>query len=129
MDKSKFLGKLIGLYLIIVSVAMYIHMHQIASLMSGFVTFPALMMTAGLMTLIIGLLLVLYHNIWQWSWKVVITIVGWILLLKSISILMFPHYISVLTLFFIMHHSFQYGGYGVDFLLGAFLAYMGFKKG
>lgn len=128
MDISKFLSKVLGLYLLIISASMYMHMSDIPNLLTGFMTFPSLLLTIGFITLILGLLMVLSHNIWQWSWKVIITILAWIILLKGICIIMFPHIMSGITMFFVLNHYFQYGAYGFDFLLGAYLTYMGFKK-
>lgn len=128
MDKSKFLSKVLGLYLLIISTSMYIHMSEIPKLLTGFTTFPALLLTIGFITLILGLLMVLSHNIWQWNWKVIITILAWVILLKGISIILFPHIMINITMFFVDNQYFQYGAYGFDFLLGAYLTYMGFRS-
>ncbi len=48
---------------------------------------------SGFITLVIGMLLVAYHNIWVTDWIVLITIVGWIALLKGIILIAFPQFI------------------------------------
>jgi len=50
----------------------------------------AILFTFGVINLIIGYLLVVNYNIWAWDWSVVITIIGWMALLKGTVILIFP---------------------------------------
>lgn len=128
MDKSKFLSKAMGIYFIIVSIALILNMKQMTYLMSGYITSPSLLFTTGIITVILGILLVLYHNIWQWNWTVIITVLSWLILVKGISIILFPHFMSFVTMLFVQNHYFEYGGLGLDFLLGIYLSYMGFKR-
>jgi hypothetical protein len=44
----------------------------------------------GLMSLILGITSVLLHNVWELDWHVVITIFGWLALLKGIIVLAWP---------------------------------------
>jgi hypothetical protein len=44
----------------------------------------------GLMSLILGITSVLLHNIWELDWHVVITIFGWLALVKGIIVLAWP---------------------------------------
>lgn len=41
-----------------------------------------------LFILLLGLIIVLTHNIWVWGWPVVITIFGWIILSKAVLYLL-----------------------------------------
>ena len=45
----------------------------------------------GLMAIIVGMLILSVHNIWVWDWNVLITIIGWIALIKGVSLLLFPN--------------------------------------
>ena len=44
----------------------------------------------GVMGLVIGYLIVSFHNTWTMDWSVIITIIGWIALIKGILILIQP---------------------------------------
>lgn len=48
-----------------------------------------------LVLLICGVLMVYGHNLWVADWRVVVTIVGWMTLLKSVAILLAPRLLSV----------------------------------
>jgi len=52
-----------------------------------------LMYFAGFFVLLMGLLLVLVHNVWTKDWTVVITILAWLTLLKGLFFLIFPDWI------------------------------------
>ncbi|MFZ5801642.1 MAG: hypothetical protein ACOY3K_00815 [Candidatus Omnitrophota bacterium] len=55
---------------------------------------PALTFMSGFVTLILGMLLVTYHNLWVWGWPVLITLIGWIALFKGVFLIAFPQMIS-----------------------------------
>lgn len=129
MDISKFLGKVMGIYLIIVNLAMLVNMQQFASLISNLNNDAPLMFVSGFIALIVGLLAVVSHNVWQWSWRVIITILAWLILIKGITILFYPSVIRNLSLSFIQNQGFAYGTIIVDFVLGITLCYFGFKRG
>lgn len=128
MDTSKFLSKVLGLYLLIISVAMFVNMHQFTHYVYKLVNDVPLMFVAGFFTLILGLLMVVSHNVWELNWRVVITILAWLILLKGVSIIFFPEFIDHLSLSFVHHLNFAYVSAGFDFLLGVLLTYLGFKR-
>ena len=53
----------------------------------------AFVISTGYTTFIMGLVTVILHNVWELSWKVAITILGWSTLLKGISKIGFPEHI------------------------------------
>lgn len=87
---SIFLGKIIGLYLTIVSLAMMTNSKSAKKMFHDFTGNRGLIVFAGGITLILGLLIVLNHNIWVSNWTVVISLVGWFILIKGLVILFFP---------------------------------------
>ena len=61
-------------------------LERLAEIMSD----PGFLIQAGFMNLIIGLTIVVGHNVWDGSWRVVITVVGYLALLKGIVLLAWP---------------------------------------
>jgi uncharacterized protein YjeT (DUF2065 family) len=51
----------------------------------------------GIAALVIGYLLVIFHNVWEMDWHVIITIIGWMGLIKGILILVCPKTMTALT--------------------------------
>jgi len=44
----------------------------------------------GLISFVIGTAMILSHNIWAYDWKVIITLLGWAILIKGIIRLFLP---------------------------------------
>ena len=53
----------------------------------------AFVISTGYITLLMGLVTAILHNVWVASWEVVITILGWSTLIKGISKVGFPEQI------------------------------------
>jgi hypothetical protein len=128
MDVSKFLAKVIGLYLIIVSAAMLTNMQEVLVYIAGIMDNPSLLFVTGLFTLILGLLMVVSHNVWQWNWRVLITIIAWIVLLKGSCIALCPQWIDSVTVEFLQSSNVAYIAAGFDLALGILLCYFGFRR-
>lgn len=128
MDLSKFLSKVLGFYLLIISFIMLSNMHQFTERVMNLVHNEPVMLLTGFFTLIIGLLMVVSHNIWQWHWRVIITVLAWMTLLKGMSILYYPQYMDKLTTYFVHDVNIAYMAAAFDGILGLILIYLGFKR-
>ncbi|KGP64387.1 membrane protein [Legionella norrlandica] len=89
---SIFLGQAIGLYLLIVGIIMLSRATYYRELLTHLKEGSAAIVTAGSMGLIIGISLVLLHNIWVPESEILITIIAWLILIKSILWLAFPEF-------------------------------------
>ncbi len=127
MDISKFLGKVIGFYLLIIGSAMLSNMHQFTNHVGKLIHDTPLMFVSGFFTLIVGLLLVMSHNVWQWSWRLIITIIAWLTLIKGVSIIYFPEYLDIITIHFVSNMQVAYAAASVDVILGLVLIYKSLK--
>lgn len=128
MDISKFLSKVIGIYLVIISIAMLINMAQFSGLINDLINNAPLMFVTGFTTLILGILMVVSHNIWQRSWQLIITLLSWNTLLKGISLIFYPQIIGKVSFMFLHNTSIAYAAAGFDLVLGMLLIYFGFKN-
>ncbi|MDP6659898.1 MAG: hypothetical protein QF679_02760, partial [Candidatus Pacebacteria bacterium] len=84
MDLSIFYAQLFGLYFLIVGVLVIAKHKVLPELARSFAQKTAILYFAGTFTLLLGLALVLSHNIWEYSWKGVITVIVWLTLIKGI---------------------------------------------
>src|SRR5271157_5335117 len=89
-QRTLFLSRLIGLYCIIVALSMITHRQATVETVTALLQNPSMMWVLGLITLTAGLAMVLAHNIWSGgALAVVVTLVGWITLIKSLLFLLF----------------------------------------
>jgi len=85
----------------------------------------AFMILAGFMAIILGLLIIEYHNNWVKNWTVIITIIGWIALVKGIFLLAFPRLLKLVKPLFSSDHLFKFLT-PLVLLFGLIFAYFGF---
>ena len=86
---SIFLAKLLGLALLIIGIAVFSKPQIFQDTIRDVAKSNAVMTLMSVIPLIAGLAIVLSHNIWKQHWIVVITILGWWILLVGILRLFF----------------------------------------
>lgn len=90
-SRTAFLGRLIGLYCILVSVSMLIRKQASVEVLTAMLHNAQLLLSLGVITVIAGLAMVLSHNVWSGgAVTVIVTLVGWIALIKGALLLMLP---------------------------------------
>lgn len=97
MENSIFLAKILGPYCIIVAIGIMFNLRTYQKVMEDFLKNAALFYLGGVFALIIGFLLVLSHNVWIADWRVIITIFGWLALIKGIWLIILPNTIIKIT--------------------------------
>lgn len=125
MDISLFLAKLFGLYLTIVSVLLFARRDFLPSVIEDFYRSPALILFSAVFNLIIGLLVVLTHNVWEWNWRVIITIFGYLSIAKGIIHLFRPSWLEGLSRKMIAGNGYVATG-AINLVIGVYLIYVGF---
>jgi|CXWL01.1.fsa_nt_gi hypothetical protein len=94
MDTSIFLAQLLGPVLLTVSVAMLARPKAMSDMMKTFTTAQGQVWVflLGLLAMIAGLSIVLVHNVWDGTWRVILTLFGWGLVIKGAIRLFFPEW-------------------------------------
>ncbi len=77
MDLSLVLAKILGLYCLIVSISILLNYQRIPVLVHEFVESEGLKYIAGLISLILGIIVVIIHPIISYDWRLIITLFGW----------------------------------------------------
>ncbi|VBB44426.1 membrane hypothetical protein [uncultured Desulfatiglans sp.] len=63
-------------------------------LIEDFYRNAALVYLAGFMAVVLGFLMVSSHNLWVKDWRVLITILGWLALIKGVLLISFPGFVQ-----------------------------------
>ena len=92
MELSILLARVWGLYLLIVPLAICLNKKNL-ELLFRIVKNRDYLFLSGLVSLLIGILNISVHNIWVYDWRVIITIFGWIALIKGILRTFWPELI------------------------------------
>ena len=86
-----FLAKLLGPYCLIVAIGILINRKTYSKVMEDFFKNAAVIYIGGAFALLLGLLIVLTHNVWEFNWIVLVTIFGWLGIVKGAWIIIFPN--------------------------------------
>ena len=89
MDNSIFLAKFWGYYLLIFFVILSFNPKRIRQIFNDLEDQKFLIILSFL-SIIIGLINILFHNIWESNWKLIITLIGWIALFIGLFLFIFP---------------------------------------
>jgi hypothetical protein len=98
-----------------------------SSVMKEFIGSRALIFITGVLALVAGLAVVNAHNLWVPDWRVIVTILGWLLIVRGISNLVFPGTVQTLGDRMIASHGGVLAGAAVTIVLGAILSIMGYE--
>ncbi|MCX6718531.1 MAG: hypothetical protein NTY81_02950 [Candidatus Staskawiczbacteria bacterium] len=93
---TNYLAEIWGISIVVVALALLLKESYLKRLFASMQNEDNLFFW-GFVTFIIGIAMVLAHNIWVKDWQVIITIFGWASLLKGLYILFLPK----LTIFWI----------------------------
>ena len=93
-------ARFLGLYTIVLGFWVLLYGDQITLILMSIGNNPAMMMIFGVFILLMGLAMIVSHNIWH-GWPILITVIGYLITIKGVAFLFFPHF-SV--------HSFLIGG-------------------
>lgn len=90
MEASIFLARVIGLVGVISAAAVLARYKDSLDFEEKLARNPVHIYVSGFFILILGVLVVVSHPVWTADWRVVITILGWLVLLKGLMRIFFP---------------------------------------
>lgn len=125
MATSIFLGKIISVFLIVFSLGILLNRHIYKKAFHEMIETPAILTISGIVTIILGLLIVLSHNIWNAAWESIISIIGWVLLIQGIFRLVFPKTVKVYAKKLLHNNGYIWWAI-FSLLVGLYLAYMSY---
>lgn len=89
MDVSIFLAKFWGWYLLIFFLILSLNPKRIRQIFSDLNDEKFLLITAFL-AIMIGLINIQFHNIWELNYTIIITLIGWTSLFIGLALFIFP---------------------------------------
>lgn len=124
MDEvSIFLAKFWGWYFIIFFLILSFNPKRIVQVIKDLED-QKFVIVISFLAIVIGLLNILFHNVWEDNWKLIITLIGWIALFIGLSLFIFPKR-TVLWLDY-LNIKFVQVIYMMLFFVGLFLLNMGY---
>ncbi len=124
MELSIFLAKLIGIYLLIVSVELLLRKKELEGAVKDFASSKGLLAFSGSISLLFGLAIVISHPIFIPDWRGVITIIGCLLILRGLFRVSFPSRLQKNLATSL--HKWYWLIFLITFFIGLFLTSAGF---
>ena len=124
-----YLGRLIGLFLLIAALSMILDPDSMIEMATALVDDRALLLIAGLISFGIGLAIVVGHNVWSGGvLPILITLFGWSQLLRGLALLLLPAETQVAFFQVMRLEDLFYVYAGIPLVIGAYLTYAGFTS-
>ena len=123
MANSKTVAGLIGPTLIALAAALLINLGSISTLVESVSRDPVLALVSGVLSFVAGPAVVRVHNYWAGDWAVLVTILGWLLLLGGLVRILFPIWLTGVAANFGQNTGFIAAEAVVFLVIDAFLSY------
>lgn len=91
MQLSIFIAQLYAVAFLAIGLGFFISPKYYTKAYANMMKDPSLFLVWGIFALLAGFLIVTRHNVWQ-GWPTVVTVFGWIALLKGFSLLVLPQH-------------------------------------
>lgn len=125
METSILIAKIISLLYLSFGIGLIINPDFYKKGIENILESAGYMILGGLLAIIGGVLIIEYHNNWVKNWTVVITIIGWIALIKGVLLLSFPKFMVFFKPMFQHEDLYKYLA-PLVILFGLVFAYFGF---
>lgn len=125
METSILIAKIIGIIYLSFGLGILINTKLYQKLLEQLLIDPSIRILGGFMAIIIGILILEYHNVWEANWTVVISIIGWVALIKGVLLLTFPKFITIAKPLFDNEKKLRFLAIFVA-VFGLIFAYLGF---
>ncbi len=127
--RTIYLGKLLGLYCVIVALVMMSHKQVIVDTMTTLVHDAPLLFFASLIAMVAGLGIVLGHNVWSGgALPIMVTLVGWTSLIKVVIFMFLPPATSVAYFEGLRYAQLFYFYMSLTLVIGVYLTYASFRS-
>lgn len=124
MELSVFFARLFGLYMLIFAAVWILRRPQMDLNFKNILASEPLLVFAGALDILFGLIIVLVHPLWVWNWRLIITLLGYLIIIRGIVRFGFPkemHNFAVKVL-----KDWYWIAFGVVVAVGVILTCLGF---
>jgi hypothetical protein len=126
MQVSVFLARLLGPLLLLPGVGLLVNPRAFRAMATEVVGSITLVYLLGLFDFAAGLAIVLVHNVWTVNWRVLITLIGWLLLIRGAARILITDTLMGFAKTLIRNKQLYLVSGGVLVILGLVQCYFGY---
>ena len=124
MEPSILIARIVGPLFVLVAVGLFLNRPYYREMTAEFLKSPSLIYLSGALAFVIGMAIVMFNNLWVADWRVVITLIGWISLIKGVGRIAFPRTVARHGARLLEKPSFIEVSAGLVLVLGIYLMIM-----
>ena len=94
MDITILVAKILGIYLVVSGLFIIIRGKAIPHLLKDFFDHPATMYLTGIILIFLSSMYLIQYNIWDGTWKTLISLFMWLIVFKGLTYIFMPKMIS-----------------------------------
>ena len=128
MAPTKLIAGLIGPLMAAMGIAMLLNRQAFPEMITQVAQNYAIIFLSGALSLLAGVAIVRVHNVWTGGWPVVVTILGWLLIVGGLARMWCPKKASEFATTFGSDPTLLLVSGGVLLALGAFLSFKAYGK-
>jgi len=125
MDDAQ-IFQILGLTYLAVGIGFLLNEGSLKRLLAACRSNTPLLFFSGILTLLLGFIMVTFHNDWHCHWGIIITIIGWLALIKGLTILILPNAMDKILIWYENKLAMLKYYPLIIIIVGAFLAILGF---
>jgi len=126
--RTIYLGRLLGLYCLILAIAMMSHRQASIDIVTAMVHEASVLELTAIMAMVVGLAIILAHNVWSGgAAPVLVTLGGWISLVKGLVFMFLPPATSIVYFDALRYAQFFYFYMSITLVIGLYLTYASFR--
>ena len=98
MQAPVFIARLIGPLLVVIGVGVLLNEANYAAMITEAAHSPTMIYLSGLITLPLGLAILNVYRAWTADWRVIITVLGWLLVIGGVIRIVLPRFTASLAI-------------------------------
>jgi hypothetical protein len=127
MQPAVFIARLVGPTCVAISLGIMLNGPFYTALIAEAVRSPTLIYFSGLMALIPGLAMLNVYRAWTGDWRVIVTVLGWLMLIGGIIRIVLPATTAALATDIYSKPAALLIAAGIVLVVGAFLSFQGYR--
>jgi len=127
MPPAVFIARLTGPSLLVIGVGVLLNEANYAAMIAEAAHSPTLIYLSGLLTLPLGLAILNVHRAWTADWRVVVTVLGWLLAISGVIRIVLPQFTATAATALYSTSAGLMVFAVVMFVLGGYLSFEGYR--
>ncbi len=122
MDALTLTLKILAIYMVVSGLFLILRGKSVPLLLKDFFGHPAVVYLTGIILIFLSTMYLIQYNIWDGTWKTIVTIFAWLVLVKGVGYIFFPKMLNEVA---IRKSKQAFSAYGfISVIVGLYLFFL-----